>query len=871
MKLIKAHIINFGKLHDFDIDFNDKVNSFVFENGWGKTTLSVFIKAMFYGMDHTTKKNLDDNELKKYAPWQGGQYGGSLTFSYKNRDYIVSRTFSTKKNEDTVEIRDLQTNKVMENFSDNLGSFLFGVNRDTYERSVHVTLDETPAGSTDISAKLNNLLEAGDVSSFDDASKALDARATALKAKRGNGGEISELQNRIDFDRKKLSEIDAKILQNEEYEKMISAVENDISSLKEKQDSLGEELSVCAKYESKLRYEELKQAVEDAKSARTALLDFFNGQLPEPEVIKTIDSISSDYTTLASNIKNNSASQTEKDQYKALQEYFAGNIPSKDEIESCIKTDDEYKNFRRQESEKKLTEQEGREYEALKGNYDDKDISDEKIKDCINSLSLIQGLKEEEGKLNSRLQEKNLDLKISQQTKLKNVKRIVFISLAAASLLASLAVFFLVKNFIISGGILAAVILFALLGIFSKSAKPDSSPLLSEILALKKELSELEAKRSEKENLCKAFISQFSIDAPSELLALNKISLEYDRYKILSAKQKDYEQWISSCSKVPADYEKELKLFVKQYCKTDDISSVPSEIQILNNKLNRLSELEKKIQSDSNNSDLQEKTKDKLEKILNQYKTQKALSFAEQVQELHNKINDMKNADANIESAKNKLHSFEADFENDLEGFENIVKPEKSTNELQAELSAVTDEITEKNATVANYRKIISDNLTDTERKEDVETEIERLVQEKEEKTSEHSILLKTLDFLTQAKEKLDANYSDPMKEGFAKYVKMLDGKLKLVIDTDLKVSLEEDGRLHESDYLSAGYKDLVNFCSRMALVDALYTEEVPPLILDDPFVNLDDSKVPSALKLVKDMGEEKQILYFACHESRKI
>ena len=66
----------------------------------------------------------------------------------------------------------------------------------------------------------------------------------------------------------------------------------------------------------------------------------------------------------------------------------------------------------------------------------------------------------------------------------------------------------------------------------------------------------------------------------------------------MSAKQKDYEQWISSCSKGPADYEKELKLFVKQYCKTDDISSVPSEIQILNNKLNRLSELEKKIKEE---------------------------------------------------------------------------------------------------------------------------------------------------------------------------------------------------------------------------------------------------------------------------------
>ena len=40
MKLIKAHVINFGKLHDFDIDFTDGVNSFMQENGWGKTTFS---------------------------------------------------------------------------------------------------------------------------------------------------------------------------------------------------------------------------------------------------------------------------------------------------------------------------------------------------------------------------------------------------------------------------------------------------------------------------------------------------------------------------------------------------------------------------------------------------------------------------------------------------------------------------------------------------------------------------------------------------------------------------------------------------------------------------------------------------------------
>ena len=53
MKLIKAHIFNFGKFHDEDIFFTDGLNTFLHENGWGKTTLSVFIKAMFYGMEHS--------------------------------------------------------------------------------------------------------------------------------------------------------------------------------------------------------------------------------------------------------------------------------------------------------------------------------------------------------------------------------------------------------------------------------------------------------------------------------------------------------------------------------------------------------------------------------------------------------------------------------------------------------------------------------------------------------------------------------------------------------------------------------------------------------------------------------------------------
>ena len=65
MKLIKAHVQNFGKLSNLDIDFSDGLNSFIHENGWGKTTLSVFIKSMFYGMEHKTSKDIEKNEKLK--------------------------------------------------------------------------------------------------------------------------------------------------------------------------------------------------------------------------------------------------------------------------------------------------------------------------------------------------------------------------------------------------------------------------------------------------------------------------------------------------------------------------------------------------------------------------------------------------------------------------------------------------------------------------------------------------------------------------------------------------------------------------------------------------------------------------------------
>lgn len=59
--------------------------------------------------------------------------------------------------------------------------------------------------------------------------------------------------------------------------------------------------------------------------------------------------------------------------------------------------------------------------------------------------------------------------------------------------------------------------------------------------------------------------------------------------------------------------------------------------------------------------------------------------------------------------------------------------------------------------------------------------------------------------------------------------------------------------------------------CMHLALVDTLFGEETPCLILDDPFVNLDDEHTQRALSILTTLAKTHQILYLVCNSSRCI
>lgn len=124
MKILSCHVENFGKIHDYTIDFYDGENVVCEDNGWGKSTFSAFIRAMFYGLEGDRKRSLEGNERKRYKPWQGGIFGGQIVFEIEGRAYKITRIFKDKEGNDEFELRDMRTNLLSKDYTERIGAFL---------------------------------------------------------------------------------------------------------------------------------------------------------------------------------------------------------------------------------------------------------------------------------------------------------------------------------------------------------------------------------------------------------------------------------------------------------------------------------------------------------------------------------------------------------------------------------------------------------------------------------------------------------------------------------------------------------------------------------------------------------------------------
>lgn len=189
MKLISCRIENFGKLRDFTYHFEDGLSVLFAENGWGKSTFAAFLKVMFYGFDGDNRRSEDGSERLRYRPWGGGVYGGSVIWSRGDKTYRMLRTFGTRRKEDTFVLYDEETGLPSSDFSENTGEELFGIDRDSFRRTVFWSQsDHETSATTSIQAKIGDLSsQQDDLPAYDAAVKRLSREMERLRPDRASG------------------------------------------------------------------------------------------------------------------------------------------------------------------------------------------------------------------------------------------------------------------------------------------------------------------------------------------------------------------------------------------------------------------------------------------------------------------------------------------------------------------------------------------------------------------------------------------------------------------------------------------------------------------------------------------------------------
>ena len=203
-----------------------------------------------------------------------------------------------------------------------------------------------------------------------------------------------------------------------------------------------------------------------------------------------------------------------------------------------------------------------------------------------------------------------------------------------------------------------------------------------------------------------------------------------------------------------------------------------------------------------------------------------------------------------------------ADPDVDLPNLEFLQMSEKS---LQGQIDAIDAELRDLRQERDRIRRSV-ENIPAWEDR------MARLKAEEEDAEKKCALAEQTIAMLNRAKDNLANSYVGKVERGFEYYADTLMGDElgNVMVDKDLHLHIDEKGAAREVCSFSAGMIDCIVLCMRLALVDALFSEEKPFLILDDPFVNLDDKHTKRAREMLDKIAQDHQVVYLVCNTSRQ-
>ena len=201
-----------------------------------------------------------------------------------------------------------------------------------------------------------------------------------------------------------------------------------------------------------------------------------------------------------------------------------------------------------------------------------------------------------------------------------------------------------------------------------------------------------------------------------------------------------------------------------------------------------------------------------------------------------------------------------------------VPEGEESLESLADEMQVLSERMEECFQTIDSYQKQLSDLQESWDNVENMQEELKALQKKTEEGFKQYELLGMTKNLLEQAKSSFTAKYTEPVMQGFRKCYRILTGTEceNYQMDANTRLQVIEGNMPRDIGYLSLGNRDLIGICMRLALVEAMYEEQKPFLILDDPFVNLDENRTKGAMRFLTEIAKEYQVIYFTCHSSRE-
>ncbi len=818
MRLIECYIDSFGKFNSSRHSFSSGLNCITEDNGYGKTTLTVFIKAMLYGLDSSKSKSIEKSDRARYLPWGSKSAGGSLVFEHEGTEYRIERSFGARPADDTFALYFEKSGKPSTDFTERVGEELFGIDVDGFERTVFLS-EQNLSGKNEnktVSAKLSDLTGVdGDMTDMDDALKALDDKRRELSKSSKEGGLLQQTERRISALHAEISELEHKKAEIAEYERRFA-------ELGERLDRLDAEDFEASKRRERAReamhkrefirqWSDMKAQLSEEERKLGALADFFRSGIPSEEELAEIRE--AERRIYSIDTFERASSGMSASPQRELEMFFGGGA-SDEEIEALGECSDKIRNKSAEAAQLKERIAES-EFDTGRVMH-----TAEEYDSAISALTGTDG-----GKRKSKL--------------ILPIILLVFsLAVVGAGLINSI--------FYAVGAVLLVISVIYTVYQICAGSKGERAALASARALLTCETSD--------ERLLSAL---YDARAQARAYAERAAELSATKRRLLEAEAEIGELMRRACA-VIAKF---------PIASTVDIHSAAEEI------------LSKKRTYDFCLAAIKDKSAEEsargaermaLAEKISIFASRFGISSSEPCAEIERKLTQYRMQIETVDTLKIKTEEHARAYSITEEGAAELMSesviPETDSRELIEKIKACRREkiIAERRLEVAveQYERIYA-----------ASEELELLLEEKKRVERDLFTVKKTQEYLKAAKDSLTEKYLSVTQAALGEYISLItdESPEDFKLDASFVVRKSEGAAIKEAEAYSRGLRDLYALAVRLAVIDSLYRKESPFIILDDPFAYFDDKHLKAALKLIASIAKKKQVIYLSCTSARRI